>query len=73
MKRARNDRRKRGSPALTPAVTDGAPQTIVVPVLAPRNPFQALARSRKGGAHDLDARKRRRIEKRELRQKISDG
>ena len=41
--------------------------SIVVPVLAPRNPYQLLARQRRAGAHDVDARKRRRGEKSELR------
>ena len=71
MKRAKNESRSRSTPT-TPTVKAGAAATtqadsIIVPVLAPRNPYQLLARQRKAGAHDVDARKRRRLEKGELR------
>ena len=67
MKRAKSGRRGRPVPVVTPA---GATDTVVVPVLPPRNPYQQLARSRKAGAHDVDARKRRRIEAREMQRKL---
>ena len=58
-----------GGGSLGRAGTPGNAQvtSIVVPVLAPRNPYQLLARQRRAGAHDVDARKRRRGEKSELR------
>lgn len=80
MKRAKNEARSRSIPALPtpgaatnsrtvsgPDKTPGTLDSITVPVLAPRNPYQLLARQRKAGAHDVDARKRRRVEKTELR------
>ena len=77
MKRAKNEARSRSDP--TPPVPGTGTNTrtgtasttqndsITVPVLAPRNPYQLLARQRRAGAHDIDARKRRRVEKSELR------
>ena len=69
MKRARNAPRQRTVP-IAAAAGPGAAESISVPVLPPRNPYQRLARARKAGAHDVDARKRRRIENRDLRQKL---
>lgn len=69
MKRARNAKHLRARP-VTVAAQPGAAQMISVPVLPPRNPYQALARDRKSGAHDSDVRKRRRLEDRELRAKV---
>ena len=71
MKRARSTLRQKAQPVPTQKLP-GGPETITVPVLPPRNPYQALARARKGGAHDEDARKRRRLEKREWRRKLID-
>jgi hypothetical protein len=71
MKRAKNEARSR--PATTAPTGRGGSaattqsESITVPVLAPRNPYQLLARQRRAGAHDIDARKQRRLDKNELR------
>lgn len=75
MKRARsaqNNRRLHATQAAAPDAGGGG-ATISVPVLPPRNPYATLARQRKAGAHDADARKRRRLEKKALHQKLHDA
>ena len=75
MKRARSARRTNTvptTPAATMAAAASAAGSVTVPVLAPRNPYQQLARQRKGGAHDVDTRKRRRIENNELRRRVAE-
>jgi hypothetical protein len=65
MKRARKSR-----PRNHPVTPNPAPETVVVPVLAPRNPFIAAAHHRKAGAHGGGARQRRQAEKRDLRRQL---
>ena len=76
MKRAKITKHRRtvSIPVSKPAKpgASGTTATVSVPVLPPRNPYQVLARRRKAGAHDVDARKQRRLEKHELRRKIVD-
>ena len=75
MKRAKHTQRGRTiSPsATTPASGETGTVSITVPVLPPRNPYPVLARQRKAGAHDVDGRKRRRLEKSELRRRLVEG
>jgi len=67
MKRARKARRKHAAQVTTPAAGAAATQTVVVPVVPPRNPYVSLAHGRKAGAHGGGNRTRRQAEKRELR------
>lgn len=68
MKRARTKQRKTAAAAPVPAGT--ATESVIVPVLAPRNPFVSLAHARKAGVHGGSGRSRRQAEKRELKKQL---
>ena len=70
MKRAKTARRMLMTKSSAVKAGESGVQTIIVPVVAPRNPFVSLAKSRKAGAHGGSGRSRRQTEKRELRAKL---
>ncbi|MEO8133250.1 MAG: hypothetical protein ABI831_04655 [Betaproteobacteria bacterium] len=69
MKRARKSKAAKSLSKPVPLAA-AADETVVVPVLAPRNPYVALVHQRKGGAHAESGRTRRQAEKRELRKQM---
>jgi hypothetical protein len=69
MKRARTAKRSRPTGS---AAGGGDATRLVVPAVAPRNPFVAHAHRRKGGAHGGGARVRRQAEKRELKKLLEE-
>ena len=68
MKRAKQARHGKAATQLV-AVPERE-HSVVVPVLAPRNPYVALGHGRKAGAHGGSGRTRRQAEKRELRRQL---
>jgi len=69
MKRAKKT--KRPIPSSPSPAARAQTNTVVVPALAPRNPFVAHAHRRKAGAHG-GARTRRLAEKRELKKLLEE-
>ena len=69
MKRAKKAKRTVGT--MLPAATPADATSVIVPTLAPRNPFVAHAHRRKAGAHG-GARTRRLAEKRELKKLLEE-